>query len=77
MSSETERLVGRLLDSSQGSEHASSSSNSSAQAVKQSLSTENKSKPVSRLESGSAKDKLNSELKKRQENLKVNFVMYS
>ncbi|OWM79027.1 hypothetical protein CDL15_Pgr003198 [Punica granatum] len=71
MSSETERLVGRLLDSSQGSVTISSTSTSSAQGVKQPSPDGNMSRSVSALEINPDKDKLNRELKERQEKMKA------
>lgn len=71
MSSETERIVGRLLDSSQGSVPANCSSTSSAQGVKQALSDGNTLNSVSVPGTNPDKEKLNKELKEQQEKMKA------
>ncbi|XP_030531691.1 DExH-box ATP-dependent RNA helicase DExH1 isoform X2 [Rhodamnia argentea] len=68
MSSETQRLVGELLVSSAVS--VGSSSFSSSQGDKQLLPAGNKEKSVSVLEIDSAKERLNAELKAKQEKMK-------
>lgn len=72
MSSETQRLVGELLVSSSVS--VGSSSLSSTQGDKQLLPAGNKEKSVSVLEIDSAKERLNTELKAKQEKMKVGIV---
>ncbi|XP_030443031.2 LOW QUALITY PROTEIN: DExH-box ATP-dependent RNA helicase DExH1 [Syzygium oleosum] len=68
MSSETQRLVGELLVSSSAS--VGSSSFSSSQGDKQLLPARNIEKSVSVLEIDSAKERLNAELKAKQEKMK-------
>lgn len=73
MSSETQRLVGELLVSSSAS--VGSSSFSSSQGDKQLLPARNIEKSVSVLEIDSAKERLNAELKAKQEKMKVGIVI--
>ncbi|XP_065855874.1 DExH-box ATP-dependent RNA helicase DExH1 isoform X2 [Euphorbia lathyris] len=69
MSSETERRVGKLLNSSQRAAPANGSVGTSGQANKQSSADPNIMKPVSMLETDSAKEKLNVELKQKQDKI--------
>lgn len=71
MSTETERRLGDLLDSSQGTMDVSNSSSTSSRTTKGSSCVAESVKPVKVLESDAAKEKLNLELKRRQEKMKV------
>lgn len=71
MSSETERRVENLLDSSTGPEKIDSYSGTSVRSAKQSPQESNKTNGVSVLENDSAKKALSVELKERQEKQKV------
>ncbi|KAI5679650.1 hypothetical protein M9H77_00877 [Catharanthus roseus] len=70
MSTETERRLGDLLDSSQGTMDVSNSSSTSSRTTKGSSCVAESVKPVKVLESDAAKEKLNLELKRRQEKMK-------
>ncbi|GKA13759.1 DExH-box ATP-dependent RNA helicase DExH1 isoform X1 [Tanacetum coccineum] len=70
MSSETERRVENLLDSSTGIEKIDSNSGTSVQRAKQSLHGSDKTNGISVLESDSAKKALSVELKEIQEKQK-------
>ncbi|XP_059668650.1 DExH-box ATP-dependent RNA helicase DExH1 isoform X2 [Cornus florida] len=69
MSTETERRVGNLLDSSQGTVSDDNLPSASSQGPKQSSRDVNITKPIPMLEN--CKERLNTELKQRQERMKA------
>ncbi|KAA8518450.1 hypothetical protein F0562_015924 [Nyssa sinensis] len=71
MSTETERRVGNLLNSSQGTVSANNSPSTSSQGIRQSSCGVDSTKPVSMLEIDTAKEELSIELKQRQERMKA------
>lgn len=73
MSRETERRVGNLLSSSQRAAPAIDSA-ASGQGDRQPSNGLKITKPVSTLESSSAKEKLSIELKQRQDKLMVDWL---
>lgn len=79
MTTEIERRVGNLLDSSQSqaSVSASSSLEVSAQRTKQLSDDGDITQPVSALEIDSTKEKLSLELKEKQDKMKVHIPIWS
>lgn len=74
MSAETETRIGNLLNSSQSQGVSSNdASGASGQGVKQLSADKNITKLVTTLEIDSTKEKLNIELKEKQEKMKVPF----
>ncbi|KAL5739888.1 hypothetical protein ACOSQ2_029068 [Xanthoceras sorbifolium] len=71
MSTETERRVGNLLNSSQGPVAVNDSGVSSEKGAKQALVSVKVSNPVSTSDMDSAKERLSVELKERQEKIKA------
>ncbi|CAK9152961.1 unnamed protein product [Ilex paraguariensis] len=71
MSSETERRLGNLLDSSQRVVSVNNTSSASTRGIQQSSRGVDITRPASRLEIGTAKEGLSIELKERQEKLKA------
>lgn len=76
MSTETERRVGNLLDSSQRVAHSNDSGVKSGQGARQSSSCVKIIEPVSTMETNSAKEKLGIELKQRQDKIKVDNQIF-
>lgn len=71
MSTDIERRVGSLLDTSKGTSSTENSIGESSQSSKNSSSTISSVKPVPILESHVAKEKISAELKHQEEKLKV------
>lgn len=71
MSTETERRVGNLLDSSRGTTSSDDSGLVSSRGATTPLSDAKRTDSVPTIETDSAKEKLSAELKKKQENLKA------
>lgn len=78
MTTDIERRVGNLLDDlqGQGRDH-SVSSTASAEGGKQTPTSINNTKPVYKLETDLAKEKLSAELKQKQEEMKVSLFIFS
>lgn len=76
MSTETERIVGNLLNSSQGPVTVNDSGVSSVKGAKQSSFSVEVANPVDTSDMDSAKEKLSVELKERQEKMKVNMPVW-
>ncbi|KAK3227028.1 hypothetical protein Dsin_006890 [Dipteronia sinensis] len=72
MSTETERIVGNLLNSSQGPVTVNDSGVSSVKGAKQSSLSVEVANPVDTSDMDSSKEKLSVELKERQEKMKAN-----
>lgn len=75
MSTETERRVGNLLNTSGGPLPDGGSPAGSSQGAKQSLPSVNITDSVSTLKIDTVKEKLSIELKDRQEKVKVNVLI--
>lgn len=75
MSTETERRVGNLLDSSRGTTSSDDSGLVSSRGATTPLSDAKRTDSVPTIETDSAKEKLSAELKKKQENLKVPILI--
>lgn len=71
MSTETERKLGHLLDSSQVTIDLGNTSSTSSQSSKGSSSAAELVKPIQVSQSDIVKEKLNHELKRKQEKIKV------
>lgn len=71
MSTDIEKRVGSLLDTSNGASSSEKSIGASSQSSKNSSSSMNFAKPVAVLENNIAKEKISAELKEQEEKLKV------
>lgn len=75
MSTETERKLGHLLDSSQVTIDLGNTSSTSSQSFKGSSSAAELVKPIQVSQSDIVKEKLNHELKRKQEKIKVFYYL--